>query len=108
MLYLDDGSSRIFCADATDSTSAYVELTDLLSGNSAGDSMQGRTIIKSWGLCENYSISPNGAIVIDQLNNPIGNLGLVRPEDQTPAWEMVAIPIQLNYKIKVLTSAAVA
>lgn len=108
MLYLNDGTSRVFCADATDSTSSYVELTDLLSGNSAGESMQGRVIIKSFGLCENFAISPGGAIVVDQLGNAIGNLGLVAPEQQTPNWEPVQIPIQLNYKIKVLTSQAAA
>ena len=44
--YLNDGSSRIFAADATDSTSTYVELTDVITGNSLGDSAQGRTIVK--------------------------------------------------------------
>jgi hypothetical protein len=106
-LYLNDGTSRVFCADVTDGAT-YVELTDLLSGNSAGESMQGRVIVKSYGVCENFSTSPGGAIVVDQLGNAIGNLGLVHPESQTPNWEAVQIPIQLNYKIKVTTSASVA
>ena len=106
-LYLNDGTSRVFCADVTDG-STYVELTDLLSGNSAGESMQGKVIVKSYGVCENFATSPGGCVVTDQLGNVIGSLGLVPPESHTPNWAPVQIPIQLNYKIQVTTSASVA
>ena len=105
--YLSDGSSRIFAADATDSTSNYVELTDVITGNSLGDSAQGRTIVKVMATCENFVYSP-GIVFVDQQNNVVGSVGAINPEQLAPAWEPVSIPVQLNYTCKVLTSASVA
>ena len=107
MCYMSDGSSRIFAADATDSTSTYVELTDVITGNSIGDSAQNLRIVKVMATCENFIYSP-GIIVIDQQNNVVGSFGAVNPEQVAPAWEAVNVPIQLNYTMKVLTQATVA
>lgn len=107
MCYMSDGSSRIFAVDATDSTSSYAELLDVITGNSAGDSAQGLRITKVMATCENFVYSP-GIIVVDQQNNVVGSFGAVNPEQVAPAWEMVNVPIELNYTMKVLTSAAVA
>lgn len=107
MCYMSDGSSRIFAVDATDSTSSYAELTDVITGNSIGDSAQGLQIVKVMASCENFIYSP-GIIVVDQQNNVVGSFGAVQPESQTPQWEMVRVPIALNYTMKVLTQASVA
>ena len=105
--YLNDGSSRIFAIDATDSTSTYVELTDVITGNSLGDSAQGRTIVKVMATCENFVYSP-GIVFVDQQNNVVGSIGAINPEQQQPMWEPCSIPVQLNYTCKVLTQASVA
>jgi len=107
MCYMSDGSSRIFAADATDSTSTYVELTDVITGNSCGDSAQNLRIVKVMSTCENFVYSA-GIIVVDQQNNVVGSFGSINPEQVAPAWEIVNVPIQLNYTMKVLTQASVA
>jgi len=107
MCYMSDGSNRVFAVDATDSTSTYAELLDVVSGNSLGDSAQGLQIVKVMATCENFIYSP-GIIVVDQMNNVVGSFGAVSPESQTPLWEKVAVPVQLNYTMKVLTQASVA
>ena len=107
MCYMSDGSSRIFSVDATDGTSTYQEMTDLVSGNSLGDSAQGLQIVKVMSTCENFVYS-SGIVVVDQQNNVVGSFGSINPEQQAPAWEQVAVPVQLNYTMKVLTTAAVA
>ena len=105
--YMNDGSNRIFAVDATDSTSNYVELTDVITGNSLGDSAQGLTIVKVMATCENFIYSP-GIVFIDQQNNVVGSVGAINPESQQPMWEPVSIPVQLNFTCQVLTQAAVA
>jgi hypothetical protein len=107
MCYMSDGSSRIFAIDSTDSTSTYVEMTDVITGNSLGDSAQNLRIVKVMATCENFVYSP-GIIVVDQQNNVVGSFGAINPEQVAPAWEVVNVPVQLNYTMKVLTQASVA
>jgi hypothetical protein len=106
-LYTATGGSRVFAADAADSTSAYVELTDVITGNSLGDSLQGQTIVKVMGSCENFVYSP-GIVFVDNQNNVLGAAGAENPEQMQPTWQNVNIPVALNYKVKVLTQASVA
>lgn len=107
MCFTNRGESRIFSADVTDSGSSYGELTDITTGNSLGDSLQGQTIVKTMASCENFVISP-GIVFVDNQNNVVGVAGVGQPEQQQPQWETVSIPVALNYTVKVLTSASVA
>lgn len=107
MCYMSDGSSRVFAADVTDSTSTYGELTDVITGNSLGDSAQNLRIVKVMATCENFIYSA-GIVCVDQQNNVVGSFGAVNPESQAPQWEVVNVPVQLNYTMKVLTQASVA
>ena len=108
--YLNDGSSRIFAVDSTDAAIAadptFQALTDVITGNSLGDSAQGRTIVKVMATCENF-VTSQGILFVDQQNNVVGSVGAINPEQQQPMWEPVAIPVQLNYTCKVLTKASV-
>lgn len=106
-VFTNRGESRIFTADVTDSGSTYGELSDAITGNSLGDSLQGQTIVKAMASCENFVISP-GILFIDNQNNVIGSVGVVQPEQVQPQWESVNIGVALNYTVKVLTSASVA
>ncbi len=107
MVTTASGTNRIFAADVTDHASTYGELTDVITGNSLGDSLQGERIVKAMGSCENFIISP-GVVFVDNQNNIIGTVGAGQPEQAQPQWQSVNIPVQLNYKCKVLTSASVA
>jgi len=106
-LYTNRGESRVFALDATDSTSSYAELVSVVDGNSLGDSLQGQTITKAMAVCENFVYSP-GIVVVDNQNNVLGSIGAESPEQVQPQWQSVNIPVQLNYKIQVLTQATVA
>jgi len=108
MMTTASGQSRIFAADVTDSGSTYGELTDVITGNSIGDSLQGQVITRAMGSCENFILSPGGVVFVDNQNNIVGTVGACQPEQAQPQWESVNIPIQLNYTCKALTSASVA
>jgi hypothetical protein len=106
--YTNQGQYRIFNIDATDHASTYAELTDLVTGNSLGDSLQGQVIVKAMGIVENFCISPGGIVFIDAQNNVLGTVQPSNPETQQPEWQSVYIPVALNYSVKALTSASVA
>lgn len=107
MITTASGQNRIFAADVTDHASTYGSLTDIITGNTLGDSLQGQTIVKAMGVCENTLLSP-GVIFVDNNNNIIGSVGAGSPEQSQPQWQDVNIPVQLNYTCKALTSASVA
>lgn len=108
MVYTNTGASRIFAADTAESTTVYVELTDVITGNSIGDSLQGQTIVKAMASCESYLYSPGGVVFVDNQNNVLSAVGAENPEQFQPTWQNVNIPIALNYKVKVLSQSAVA
>lgn len=108
MVYTNTGQARIFAADATDSTSSYVNLTDIITGNQIGDSLQGQTVVKAMATCENFLYSPGGIVFTDNQNNVLSAVGAENPEQIQPSWQNVNIPIALNYKVRVLTQASVA
>lgn len=108
MLYTNQGQSRVFAADTADSTSVYVELTDVITGNSLGDSLQGQTIVKAMASCENFLYSPGGIVFTDNQNNCLGSVGASQVEQSQPQWQPVSINVQLNYKVKVLSQPSVA
>jgi hypothetical protein len=107
MCYTNAGQTRVFAVDSTDSTSSYAELVDVITGNDLGDSLQGQTIIKCMAVCENFVYSP-GIVFVDNQNNIVGAAGAENPEQQSPTWQKVNIPVKLNYSVKVLTQASVA
>lgn len=105
--HMSDGSARVFGVDATDSTSAYATLVDVVTGNDIGDSAQGLSVIAVLSTCENFCYSP-GVVFTDNMNNVIQSVGSENPEQIQPGWQKVNIPIKLNYKVKALTQATVA
>ena len=110
MCYMNDGSSRIFAVDSTDAaitaSPTFQELTDVITGNSLGDSAQGLVITKVMATCENY-VTSQGILFVDQQNNIVGSCGAINPESMQPQWDLVNIPVALNYKCNVLTKASV-
>ena len=107
MITTATGQNRVFAADVTDSGSTYGSLTDVITGNSIGDSLQGQTCVSAMAVCENTLLSP-GIVFVDNNNNIVGTVGAGSPEQSQPQWQSVNIPIQLNYTCKALTSASVA
>ena len=108
MCYTNQGQSRVFAVDATESNSTYGELVDVITGNSLGDSLQGQTIVKAMASCENFLYSPGGIVFTDNQNNCLGSVGASQVEQSQPQWQPVSINVQLNYKVKALTQASVA
>jgi hypothetical protein len=108
MVYTSTGESRIFAVDGADSTTVYVELVDVITGNSLGDSLQGQTIVKAMASTENFVYSPGGIVFVDNQNNVLSAVGVENPEQFQPSWQTVNIPVALNYKCKVLSQPTVA
>jgi len=103
-VYTARGVSRIFTKTVTGG--ATNELTDLQTGNSIGDTLQGDRIVKYYGTSvDGLLIETQGFYVVDALGNVIGSCSATDPITQQPAFAMASVPIQLNYKFQFLTSA---
>ena len=103
-VYTARGVSRIFTV--TVSGGATNELTDLQTGNSIGDTLQGDRIVKWYGTSvDGLLIETQGFYAVDSLGNVIGSCTATDPITQQPAFAFASVPIQLNYKFQFLTSA---
>jgi len=103
-VYTARGVSRIFTV--TVSGGATNELTDLQTGNSIGDTLQGDRITKWYGTSvDGLLIETQGFYAVDSLGNVIGSCSATDPITQQPAFAFTSVPIQLNYKFQFLTSA---
>jgi len=103
-VYTARGVSRVFTK--TVSGGATNELTDLQTGNSIGDTLQGDRIVKWFGTSvDGLLIETQGFYAVDALGNVIGSCSATDPITQQPAFSMASVPIQLNYKFQFLTSA---
>jgi len=103
-VYTARGVSRVFTK--TVSGGATNELTDLQTGNSIGDTLQGDRIVKWFGTSvDGLLIETQGFYAVDALGNVIGSCSATDPITQQPAFSFTSVPIQLNYKFQFLTSA---
>ena len=103
-VYTARGVSRIFTV--TVSGGATNELTDLQTGNSIGDTLQGDRIVKWYGTSvDGNLIEDQGFTAVDALGNVVGSCSATNPIVQQPAFAFASVPIQLNYKFQFLTSA---
>jgi hypothetical protein len=103
-VYTARGVSRIFTVTPT--TGATNELTDLQTGNSLGDTLQGDRITKWFGTSVDGSkIETQGFYAVDALGNVIGSCSATNPIVQQPAFAFASVPVQLNYKFQFLTNA---
>ena len=103
-VYTARGVSRIFTV--TVSGGATNELTDLQTGNSIGDTLQGDRIVKWYGTSvDGLLIETQGFYAVDALGNVIGSCSATDPITQQPAFSFASVPIALNYKFQFLTSA---
>jgi len=103
-VYTARGVSRIFTV--TVSGGATNELTDLQTGNSIGDTLQGDRIVKWYGTSvDGLLIETQGFYAVDSLGNVIGSCSATDPITQQPAFSFASVPVALNYKFQFLTSA---
>ena len=104
-VYTASGVSRIFTA--VGSGAATVELTDLQTGNSIGDTLQGQRIVKWFGSCiDGAKIETNGFYVVDALGNVVGACPATNPSVNQPLFtNAYNVPVALNYKAQYLLNA---
>jgi len=103
-VYTARGVSRIFTKTVTGG--ATNELTDLQTGNSLGDTLQGDRIVKWYGTSvDGLLIETQGFYAVDALGNVIGSCSATDPITQQPAFSFASVPVALNYKFQFLTSA---
>ena len=105
-VYTNRGVYRIFDVD---SASGNVEPVDLQTNNSAGDTLQGQTVIKAFntagslGNCE--LIDGGGALMLNEKGMPVGAVPCNSPANQPVYWSDVQIPVALNYTWRITSSA---
>lgn len=103
-VYTASGTSRIFVV--TPSGAATNEFLDLQTSNSIGDTLSGQRIVKAFGSSvDGNKIETPGAVVVDNLGNVVGSVGLPSPALQQPQFTGKSIPVALNYKAQFLTNA---
>ena len=103
-VYTARGISRLFTVTPT--TGATNELTDLQTGNSIGDTLQGDRIVKWFGTSVDGSkIETQGFFVVDALGNVVGSCAAGSPIVQQPSFSPASTAIALNYKAQFLTNA---
>jgi len=103
-VYTARGVSRIFTVTPTGG--ATNELTDLQTGNSIGDTLQGDRIVKWFGTSVDAAkIESQGFFVVDALGNVIGSCAAGSPIVQQPSYSPSSVGIALNYKAQFLTNA---
>jgi len=104
-VYTNTGRSRIFTDTPTGG--ATNELTDLQTGNSVGDTLQGERIQKWMGSSvDGPKIETSGFYVVDALGNVVGACPAADPSFNQPQFSQAYnVPIALNYKCQFLTNA---
>ena len=103
-VYTASGTSRIFVV--TPSGAATNELLDLQTSNSIGDTLQGQRIVKAFATSiDGNKVETSGVVVVDNLGNVVGSVGMVSPALQQPQFTMKSIPVNLNFKAQFLTNA---
>ena len=96
--------SRIFVA--TPASGTTTELVDLQTSNGLGNTIQGDKIMKWMGTSvDGNKIETQGFYAVDALGNVIGSCSATNPIVQQPGFSFANIPIELNYKLQVLTNA---
>ena len=105
-VYTNQGVYRIFDVD---SASGNVEPVDLQTGNSVGDTLQGQVIVKAFctaGSLGNSELVDNGgALMLNEKGMPVGIVPANSPANQPVYWSDVSIPVALNYKWRISSSA---
>jgi len=98
------GTQRI--ATVTASGGATNALTDLQTGNSIGDTVQGQQLVAAWFTSvDSGLIETPGAVVVDALGNVVGSVTNTDPATQQAVSSPCSIPVNLNFVAQYLTSA---
>lgn len=106
MVATNRGIERIFTV--TPSGAATNSLTDLQTGNSIGDTLQGQTVVSAaFTTIDALKIeSPSGgAVIVNNLNNVVGSVPSTSPGVIQPFMKPVRAPVALNYVAQFVTNA---
>jgi hypothetical protein len=100
-----DGTERSFVGVSSggDTTS----LVDSVTGNSIGDTLQKKTIVKA--MCQSVDgikiTSGGGAVVLNSKGAIVGNLPATDPTSSQPTWVQMNTFIDLNFQAQYVTSS---
>ena len=106
-VYTNSGKSRIFYTASAPSGAATVELVDLQTSNSIGDTLQGERIQRWTGVSvDGAKIETNGFYVVDALGNVVGACPASDPSVNQPQFSAAYnVPVNLNFKAQYLLNA---
>lgn len=106
-VYTNQGIYRIFVV--TPSGAATNEPVDLQTSNSVGETLQNQHIVKAFctagSLANTEKIDGGGALVLNEKGIPVGGVPANSPALSMVYFSNVNIPVQLNFKWTLVTSA---
>jgi hypothetical protein len=105
-VYTNRGRYHIFAV--TPSSGATNQLVSILTGNGIGETLQGENLIKC--LCtsvDGIKLAPSGmgVYVVDDKNSIVGAMVATNPASAQSMFDMVNIPINLNFQAQAITSS---
>jgi hypothetical protein len=106
MVRTNQGVSAIF--SATPSGSGNSDLTHILSGQGAGTSLVGQTVIQqASSSVDGSKLSTGGVLLLNDKGLPVNGCTATNPQDQRLEWSAPSTmtPIGLNFVARVTTSS---
>jgi hypothetical protein len=99
-----DGTQRVFVA--TPSGAATTALTDSITGNGIGDTLQGKTISHAMALSvDGTKITSGGVVVLNAKGSVVGVMGVGSPIESQVCFSPFNTRIGLNFVAQIVTDA---
>ena len=101
-----DGTQRAFVTATPPSGAATTNLTDSITGNSIGDTLQGKQISMAMALSvDGTKITSGGVVVLNAKGSVVGVLGVGSPIDSQVCFSPFNTRIGLNFVAQIVTDA---
>jgi len=101
-----DGTQRAFVTATPPSGAATTNLTDSITGNSIGDTLQGKQISMAMALSvDGTKITSGGVVVLNAKGSVVGVLGVGSPIESQVCFSPFNTRIGLNFVAQIVTDA---
>jgi hypothetical protein len=101
-----DGTQRAFVTATAPSGAATTNLTDSITGNSIGDTLQGKQISMAMALSiDGTKITSGGVVILNAKGSVVGVLGVGSPIESQVCFSPFNTRIGLNFVAQIVTDA---
>ena len=102
--HCSDGTQRVFTA--TPSGAATTSLTDTITGNQIGETLQGKKITHAMALSvDGTKIVSGGVVIVNAQGAVVGVMGVGSPADAQVCFSPFNTGIGLNFDAQIVTNA---